>query len=100
MRRTLLLVSVLALSGCAVTDAFDDARCKSYGFQPGTDGYSSCRMQLGIARSNNAAAARNAAAMTPIQPPPMMSLQPPQPVRTPRDVTCAQNGQFTNCSAF
>ena len=39
-------------------EAADDAKCREFGFKPGTDGYANCRLQLDTARSTaNAVAA-------------------------------------------
>jgi hypothetical protein len=46
-RVTVLLTIPLLLAGCATAEqraAKDDATCKSYGAQPGTDAYVQCRM--------------------------------------------------------
>lgn len=36
-------------------EAADDAKCKRYGFQPGTDGYGNCRLQLDQIRASSRA---------------------------------------------
>jgi hypothetical protein len=59
MRRTLLLVCLLALGACAHRSdraAVDDHQsCTAYGFQPGTPEFANCLMQLDITRRNGRA---------------------------------------------
>jgi hypothetical protein len=48
----------MALAGCASPGqiaASDDAQCRSYGAQPGSDAYVSCRTQLTTTRTMAAA---------------------------------------------
>jgi hypothetical protein len=42
--------------------AADDAKCRDYGFTPGTEGYGNCRLQLDQIRATKAAAASAAIA--------------------------------------
>jgi hypothetical protein len=56
MCRVIVVLAALLLAGCATAesqaeakaelDAKDDAKCKSYGFQPGTLNYTDCRDKL------------------------------------------------------
>jgi hypothetical protein len=39
--RSLLIVTLLVLSGCNFAQ-LDASRCQSYGWEPGTDGYAHC----------------------------------------------------------
>lgn len=57
--------------------AFDDHKCRSYGFTLGTDAYGQCRVQLDVARS----AALSAIAAEPVQ----------------RSVSCSTIGGITSC---
>jgi hypothetical protein len=62
-------------------NAYDDSQCRSYGVQPGSDGYVACRMNLATNRANqeqiNAinqqrqSEAMMAASATLLTPPPM-----------------------------
>ena len=70
MRVFLVPLVALALSGCmtneerlAARNAKDDQKCVSFGAQPGTDAYISCRAQLDSARTT-AGAMQDAAAIT------------------------------------
>jgi hypothetical protein len=65
--RYLLLIAVAAatLAGCASQAqlaARDDARCQSYGFSPGKEGYAQCRMNLDMLRLQARQQAANAIA--------------------------------------
>jgi len=56
MCRVLVVLAALLLAGCATAeskaqakaeaDARDDAKCKSYGYEPGTLNYTDCRDKL------------------------------------------------------
>lgn len=51
MRRAVLVTLFLSvfIGGCATEEemaARDAARCESFGFKPGTEAYSNCRLQL------------------------------------------------------
>jgi hypothetical protein len=60
--KALVLLGMLALCGCAAdrgrVAAADANVCAGYGFKPGTDGFSSCRMQLQMQRNDHNEAAR------------------------------------------
>jgi hypothetical protein len=58
-------LAFLILTGCASAEklaAQDDARCKSYGFNIGTEEYGKCRYTLDRERAQKNTAALNAAA--------------------------------------
>jgi hypothetical protein len=66
-----LAVAAVALAGCARAEsaaeaAFraDDATCKSYGVEPGTDAYVECRLALDMQKGNTAAEAARQRART------------------------------------
>ena len=53
MRAIVAICLGLALAGCAIADAArvaevaeDDAKCREFGFEPGTEAYGFCRLQL------------------------------------------------------
>lgn len=52
MKKTLLLISFLLLASCSYKDLYPDytekdhINCMDYGFKPGTQGYSDCRVRL------------------------------------------------------
>lgn len=52
MRKVMIVVTLLALSGCAqnVADI-----CSGYGYEPGTEGFRNCAMQVDLARQQRAA---------------------------------------------
>jgi uncharacterized membrane protein len=60
MFRVLLLgATAVALAGCAgsetttqATFRADDAKCKSYGAEPGTDDYVRCRLAIDLQKAN------------------------------------------------
>jgi|GEM_PF-1444967 len=104
MRALILLAVGTTLAGCAEYEqrqaeqqmAAADGECRSYGFQPGTDGYANCRMNF----ANRQAATRTAVfeswmanqqAQQRNQPAPYM-------VPVPRQTNCtsAINGQTVN----
>lgn len=54
MRIALILLSLFGLAACASRAeiaAADDAKCRSYGSQPGDSAYVQCRAQLDAART-------------------------------------------------
>jgi hypothetical protein len=58
-RMLFLAAAAVALAGCARAEsgaeaAFraDDAKCKSYGVEPGTDAYVDCRLALDMRKGN------------------------------------------------
>ena len=52
MRKIVVLAMALAASGCAEHFAqIDDAKCRSYGAEPGEPAYVTCRSQLDAART-------------------------------------------------
>ena len=67
MLRMIGLIGLLFLAGCASPAelaAADDAKCRSYGSQPGEPAYTQCRAQLDSARTiatSTAIAGMNAA---------------------------------------
>jgi hypothetical protein len=110
-------IMLLALSGCSASDGSpmsfdgsltgamnelaepgstlknrqkaDDAKCREFGFTPGTDGYGNCRLQLEQIRATNNAAAIQARAARNAQ------------ARTETTTTSyidAHTGQLTTCS--
>ena len=82
MKPLVVIVAMLALTACNTRERVEarlDNRCRSYGFQPGTEGYANCRMQLDL---ESARAARGG---------PDLSQQGLQMMRTGRmtpSVTC------------
>ncbi|MGJ0506800.1 MAG: hypothetical protein ACR652_06605 [Methylocystis sp.] len=57
------LAAGLLLGACETTSpaqqrAADDARCRSYGFRPGTDGFSKCLLDIDLDRSADRRARR------------------------------------------
>jgi hypothetical protein len=73
IRRTFVLFGVLGLGGCGLTPqqetqlavqqaSADDATCKSYGAQPGSDAYFGCRTNLADVRAQQNMANTQAAA--------------------------------------
>jgi outer membrane lipoprotein SlyB len=58
-RVLLLAATAAALAGCASSDSAtqakfraDDAKCKSYGAEHGTDNYVQCRLAIDIQKAN------------------------------------------------
>ena len=51
--RLILIITIVAgsLAGCASAARLDDAKCQSYGAQPGDPAYVACRSQLDAART-------------------------------------------------
>ncbi len=48
------LLLALACSSCVTLEerrAADEARCRSYGFKPGSEGFSNCLLQIDLDRS-------------------------------------------------
>ncbi|OJV09880.1 MULTISPECIES: hypothetical protein [unclassified Bosea (in: a-proteobacteria)] len=48
------LLLALLCSGCVTLEerrAADEARCRSYGFRPGTEGFANCLLQVDLDRS-------------------------------------------------
>jgi hypothetical protein len=70
MRKIAKIVLVcLAISGCVSAEklaAIDDAKCKSYGSQPGDPAYVTCRSQLDAARTQAIATSAAAGGIKPI----------------------------------
>lgn len=73
IRKTFVLFGVLGLGGCGLTPqpetqlavqqaSADDATCKSYGAQPGSDAYVGCRTNLANVRAQQNMANTQAAA--------------------------------------
>ncbi|MBX5463856.1 MAG: hypothetical protein IRZ28_22555 [Steroidobacteraceae bacterium] len=80
--RAAILGLMLALAGCASDAeiaAGDRAKCQSYGFQPGTDGFANCLMRRESARWDAIA-------------------QGFQSVPAPRQTYCNTIGGVTSCS--
>lgn len=96
----LLGAAIVMLAGCKTTEQLaqeDAAKCASYGFKAGSDGYASCRMKLAADRdAKEAETARTLYLMNqsrpPLQPAPIYTPQMPAP---PRQTIC-QPIPFTN----
>jgi hypothetical protein len=62
----LLLIALLLLAACGPTaqeqDAMDQQKCSGYGFQPGTDAYAHCMLNVSLQRQSEQAADQRAAA--------------------------------------
>jgi uncharacterized membrane protein len=63
-RALFLAATAAALAGCAgseratqATFRADDAKCKSYGAEPGTDDYVRCRLAIDLQKANAEGAA-------------------------------------------
>jgi hypothetical protein len=61
----LLLIALLSLAACGPTaeeqHAMDQQKCSGYGFQPGTDAYAHCMMNVSLQRQSEQAADQRAA---------------------------------------
>jgi len=54
MRAVVGLIAILALSACASRMERAAADCRGYGFQPGTEAFANCAMQVDLARGARA----------------------------------------------
>lgn len=54
MLRTVAVLALVGLAACNHS-AREAAKCSEYGFEPGTDGYANCRMQMEQGRKAAAA---------------------------------------------
>ena len=97
MRNLVLVVATvgaLALAGCANHDQQEDARCKSFGYSPGTSQYGACRQFLYAERL------KEAQAMMAVGSAMMQRSQPSTTTYTfdGRIINCTRVGNIVNCN--
>jgi len=103
MRKTCLVLALLAVGGCGNRMSIAD-QCTSYGWQPGTPGHANCQMRTRIANDNLQQRQGDALMRMGTQ-----MMQPPQPAygtpsfssyRLPsgRVVNCSTIGTMTSCN--
>ena len=86
----------------AQAEGQDDAACRSYGLQPGTDSYAQCRIAFRVHRDDRNQAALNAALANLAHP---VIVAPPvvyRPYQPPPPTNCISNmvgnSVYTNCN--
>lgn len=88
----------------AQAEAQDDTACRSYGLEPGTDGYTQCRITFRVHRDDRNQAALNAALSNLVRPspvlvPPPVVYHPYQPAPSTSCISNAVgNSVYTTCN--
>lgn len=97
MRKTCLVLALLAVGGCGNRMSIAD-QCTSYGWQPGTPGHADCQMRMRIADDNLQQRRGDAMMRMGTQ-----MMQPPQPAYTspsPFSSYRLPSGRIVNCSTI